>query len=108
MGTLKNHVSSARRKGIYREAILLDKQGWLVLANHIPGYCTPPEIEGYIPDIYALKELSTYIMMIECQFDSNPICTTILKAYADSFNQTIFQSMHCEMEQGVVWLCTEK
>jgi hypothetical protein len=52
----------AHRKGIYREALNLLRNGWHVMANHIPGFHTPPEIEGYIPDIYAVKDHKTYII----------------------------------------------
>ena len=55
------------RKGIYREAITLTQNGWHVMANHIPGFHPPPEIEGYMPHIYAVKDDKTYIIdfMIE-------------------------------------------
>jgi hypothetical protein len=53
---------NAHRKGIYREALSLTRQGWYVMANHIPGFHIPPEIEGHIPDIYAVKDDQTYII----------------------------------------------
>jgi hypothetical protein len=53
---------NAHRKGIYREAISLTRDGWYVMANHIPGFHMPPEIEGYVPDIYAVKKDQTYII----------------------------------------------
>ena len=53
---------NALRKGIYREALNLTREGWYVMANRIPGFHSPPEIEGYIPDIYAVKDEKTYII----------------------------------------------
>ena len=91
MGTPSIHVTHARLKGIYREAICLNNQGWLVLANHIPGYCPPPEIEGFIPDIYALKENRTFIMMVESQGDRDPLRTALFKSYAAGYADTVFK-----------------
>ncbi|MBN1952468.1 MAG: hypothetical protein JW801_14800 [Bacteroidales bacterium] len=61
---LKRYVDgeNALRKGIYREAIQLTKEGWHVMAKGIPGFHTPPEIEGYVPDIYAVLDEKTIII----------------------------------------------
>ncbi len=59
------YASSAQIKAIYRESINLERQGWFVLANLIPGYQAPPEIEGYIPDIYAVKGNLTQIILVD-------------------------------------------
>lgn len=53
---------NAHRKGIYREALNLTREGWHVMANHIPGFHIPPELEGFVPDIYAVKDDETYII----------------------------------------------
>jgi hypothetical protein len=82
---------NAHRKGIYREAFNLAKRGWYVMANHIPGFDPPPEIEGYIPDIYAIKLNRTFILYIatdagfdECKYES-------LKNYSVGFSGMHFQ-----------------
>lgn len=53
---------NARRKGMYREAFSLTREGWSVMANNIPGFHVPPEIEGFIPDLYAVKADRTIII----------------------------------------------
>jgi len=55
---------NAHRKGIYREVLNLIEVGWHVMTSHIPGYMTPPEIEGYVPDIYAINSFETIIVEI--------------------------------------------
>jgi hypothetical protein len=67
---------NAHRKGIYREALNLTREGWYVMANCIPGFHVPPEIEGYIPDIYAVKGDNTCIIDLVIQGDPvNEICS---------------------------------
>lgn len=80
------HRENAHRKGIYREANNLTEGGWHVLANHIPGYQSPPEIEGYTPDIYAINASQTYIIEVTtvAGLDTNKIKK--LKAYSRSFD----------------------
>jgi hypothetical protein len=92
MGKLTSGISGARLKGIYRESITHDKEGWLVLVNHIPGYCTPPEIEGFIPDIYAIKGTQTLIVMVESQGDQNALRTNVFTNYAVEFENLIFKT----------------
>ena len=53
---------NARRKGIYREALDLTRKGWYVMAGYIPGFHNPPEIEGHIPDLYAVRDNRTIII----------------------------------------------
>lgn len=81
---------NAHRKGIYREVGNLVESGWHVLANHIPGYFVPPEIEGYVPDIYAIKSSRTFIVEITtiAGLDSERIET--LKRYSLSFMEIEF------------------
>lgn len=62
---------NAHDKGVYREAMDLRREGWYVMADHIPGFDRPPEIEGYTPDIYALKAEITYIIEIETSFEDD-------------------------------------
>jgi hypothetical protein len=84
------HRENAHRKGIYREAINLVLNGWHVLANHIPGYSLPPEIEGYIPDIYAIKSSETLILEITTSEGINSEKLMALKAYSSSFREIEF------------------
>jgi hypothetical protein len=79
------HRENARRKGIYREAVNLIEEGWHVLANHVPGYSEPPEIEGYIPDIYAIKSSETFIMEIITAEELDTDRFGALKAYSMNF-----------------------
>lgn len=84
-------VENILRKAIYREAALLTKRGWHVMANYIPGYNVPPELEGYTPDIYALKKRFTLIICIatDAFFDSGKY--TALKEYAEYTRYTFFR-----------------
>ncbi len=81
----------AHVKGIYREAINLRRDGWIVMANHIPGFNLPPEIEGCVPDIYAVKESKTLILEVETQGGDNPEQHLALQKYANSFDNIIFE-----------------
>jgi hypothetical protein len=63
----------------------LTEGGWYVLANHIPGYSAPPEIEGYIPDIYAIKSTETFILEIITVESLDADRFAALKAYSISF-----------------------
>lgn len=92
MITQNIQVNSARIKGIYREAINLTNNGWYVMANHIPGYNEPPEIEGYIPDIYALKNNTTYIMVIACHGASQSEKIIAFRKYSGEYPNVIFNS----------------
>ena len=91
MVTRNVNRENALRKGIYREAYNLVKEGWHVMANHIPGFNPPPEIEGYIPDIYAVKMNHTFILYIAtvAGFDSDKFAA--LKAYARYFSGMHFR-----------------
>lgn len=89
----KAHITSARRKGIYREAINLLRKDWVVMANHLPGYNSPPEIEGYIPDIYAIKGQETVLIQIVSLDDFNPKLIDKLQQYAESFNHMTFLNL---------------
>ncbi len=83
---------NAHFKGIYREAINLKRDGWHVMADHIPGYDQPPEIEGYIPDIYAIKDNHTFIIEIETDADDDKKKHIALKRYANHFPEIRFNS----------------
>jgi hypothetical protein len=79
------YANSAQIKAIYREAINLERQGWFVLANYIPGYQIPPEIEGYIPDIYAVKGKLTRIILIDYINSVGPEKKAVLKKYISGY-----------------------
>ena len=81
---------NAHRKGIYREARYLVELGWHVMANCIPGYSPPPEIEGYIPDIYAIKSSQTIIIEIITIAGHNSNRLEALRDYSSHFNETEF------------------
>lgn len=98
------HRENVHRKGIYREVKNLTGEGWHVLANHIPGYSMPPEIEGYIPDIYAIKSSETFIMEITTLDGLDSEKLGALKAYALNFEGIAFScwmvdSAGCRMMQ---------
>lgn len=82
-------ANSAQIKAIYRESINLERQGWFVLANLIPGYQTPPEIEGFIPDIYAVKGNLTQIILIDyldsISMEKKEILKNYVSGYRDMF-----------------------
>jgi hypothetical protein len=84
------YTNSAQIKGIYQESINLVRNGWHVLANYISGFNSPPEIEGYTPDIYAVKGNLTYIILIENQNNIDPIKKTVLRKYTKAFKDMIF------------------
>jgi hypothetical protein len=81
---------NAHCKGIYREAINLKQAGWYVMADHIPGFERPPEIEGFIPDIYAIKATCTYIIEIETSSEDDKEQHAALKEYARQFSKIRF------------------
>jgi len=98
------HRENAHRKGIYREAFTLIEKGWHVMADHIPGYSPPPEIEGFIPDIYAIKSSATCIMEVVtvAGLDANKL--SALRAYSRNFKGIEFScwmvdSAGCRMMQ---------
>jgi hypothetical protein len=78
-------ANSAQIKAIYRESINLERQGWFVLANLIPGYQTPPEIEGFIPDIYAVKGSMTQIILIDYLESISIVKKNTLKKYVSGY-----------------------
>ena len=84
------HASSAQIKGIYRESINLQRQGWHILAKGIPGYEQPPEIEGYIPDIYAIKGNLTYIILIDHCSSVDQIKKTVFRKYVQEYQNMLF------------------
>jgi hypothetical protein len=95
---------NAHRKGIYREAVRLMQEGWHVLANHIPGYLTPPEIEGYVPDIYAIKSAETFIVEVSTIAGLDMEKFRALKDYSIQFEEIEFlcwivDSAGCRMLQ---------
>jgi arginine/ornithine N-succinyltransferase beta subunit len=81
---------NAHCKGIYREAIILKQDGWYVMADHIPGFDKPPEIEGYIPDIYAVKASCTYIIEVETGSEDDREQHAALRNYARQFSKIRF------------------
>lgn len=76
----------AHDKGVYREAINLQRKGWQVLADHIPGFVSPPEIEGYVPDIYAIKETETLIIEIETNGEDDHLQHCAFEKYVENFD----------------------
>ena len=81
---------NAHCKGIYREAYYLVKNGWHVMADHIPGFSSPPEIEGFTPDIYAIKAESTYILEIETSNSDDSEQHDAFRRYAKNFRNILF------------------
>ncbi len=81
---------NAHCKGIYREAINLKHEGWYVMADHIPGFESPPEIEGFIPDIYAIRNTCTYIIEIETSHQDDKEQHAAFKSYARQFSRIRF------------------
>lgn len=81
----------AHEKGIYLEAINLRRQGWFVLADHIPGFQVPPEIEGVTPDIYAMKGEETLIVEVETNGNDDLEQHKTLGKYACNFTSVKFQ-----------------
>ncbi len=81
---------AALSKGIYREAMSLQRDGWYVMADHIPGFHPPPEFEGYVPDIYAIKEDLSSIIVIETSMDEDPEQISALREYAHNFTNVQF------------------
>lgn len=79
------------RKGIYREAYYLSKRGWHVMANHIPGFNPPPEIEGFVPDIYAIKFTHTLILYIATEDGFDRQKYMALKSYATNYSGMHFK-----------------
>jgi hypothetical protein len=77
-------------RGIYREAINLSNQGWIVLANEISGFNPPPEIEGVVPDIYAVKNSQTQIILIETKEEYKSLKHKTLKEYSQKNNKIQF------------------
>ena len=55
------------------------------MANHIPGYEPPPELEGFIPDIYAIRSADTFIVEIITVAGLDSEKHLALKNYARQF-----------------------
>jgi hypothetical protein len=68
----------------------LINKGWHVMANHIPGYMAPPEIEGYVPDIYAIKSSKTVIVEITTIAGLDNLRVDAFKNYSLNFDGTEF------------------
>lgn len=81
---------AAHSKGIYREAMNLQNDGWYVMADHIPGFNPPPEFEGYIPDIYAIKEKLSSIIVIETCMNDHQQQNETLREYARHYRNLQF------------------
>lgn len=81
----------AHEKGIYREAINLTRKGWYVLADHVPGFLPPPEIEGFVPDIYAVKDSETIIVEVETNGLDDHQQHRAFQRYADNFESVTLQ-----------------
>jgi hypothetical protein len=90
METLSITGHAALSKGIYREAMSLKNDGWFVMANHIPGFAPPPEFDGYMPDIYALKEELSYIIVIVTGLRHNEGQIKVLRDYARHYSNIQF------------------
>lgn len=87
----------AQSKGIYREAMSLQSDGWYVMADHIPGFDPPPEFEGYVPDIYAIKDELSSIILIVTNLRHNQRQISALRSYARHYKNVKFY----------VWLVNE-
>jgi hypothetical protein len=83
-------AQAAQSKGIYREAMALQRDGWYVMADHIPGFIPPPEFEGYVPDIYAIKDEKSSIIVIETSFDEHSGQIAALREYAGHYSNITF------------------
>ncbi len=83
---------NALRKGIYREATILKRHGWYVMANYISGFDSPPEIEGYTPEIYAIKENHTFILHIATGAGYDDDKYRALYSYASGFSGIHFRA----------------
>ena len=81
---------AAHSKGIYREAVSLQNDGWYVMADHIPGFVPPPEFEGYVPDIYAIKEELSSIIVIVTSLRHNHSQIVALRDYARHYSNIQF------------------
>lgn len=81
----------AHDKGIYREAINLKRKGWYVLADHVPGFSPPPEIEGFVPDIYAIKDSETLIIEVETNGTDDQVQHNAFQKYADNFESVTLE-----------------
>lgn len=68
------YAENVLRKGIYREAMQLVREGWQVMAKETPGFHNPPEIEGYTPHIYAVQGEKTIIVdLLACDDQSSEV-----------------------------------
>ena len=81
---------NSHRKGVYREVVNLIEVGWHVMTNHIPGYMAPPEIEGYLPDIYAINSFETIIVEIATIDGIDMDRYQTFKFYAECFGEFEF------------------
>ena len=90
METLTTIGQAAHSKGIYREAMNLQSDGWYVMADHIPGFDPPPEFEGYTPDIYAIKQELSSIIVIETSLRHNQLHIETLRDYAKHYSNIQF------------------
>ncbi len=90
METLSITGQAAHSKGIYREAMSLQNDGWYVMADHIPGFVPPPEFEGYVPDIYAIKKEHSSIIVIVTGLRQNQRQISALSDYARHYSNIQF------------------
>jgi arginine/ornithine N-succinyltransferase beta subunit len=71
------------------EANNLSKEGYRVLA-HIDGFKTPPKINGFIPDIYAIGDQVAVIIEVETSMDVDKEQRRAFKKYANQYSNIIF------------------
>jgi hypothetical protein len=65
MANRNRKEQSTHDKGVRTTAKKLERDGWSVQADHISGFESPPEVNGYTPDVYATKRGGTRIIEIE-------------------------------------------
>ncbi|HEY5221203.1 MAG TPA: hypothetical protein VIJ29_03635 [Candidatus Paceibacterota bacterium] len=61
---MNSSVTTKHDKAVLAWGNALAKEGWTVWV-HLPDYKQPPQIGGYIPDVYAVKGIEAVAIEIE-------------------------------------------
>jgi hypothetical protein len=61
---MNSQISTKHDKAVLAWGKALAAKGWTAYA-HLPGYTQPPQIGGYIPDVYAVKGVEAVAIEVE-------------------------------------------
>lgn len=90
MANRNKQWQTAHNLGVNYEAKELEKNGWSVLADHIPDYNEPPLINNHIPDIYTTKSGHIRVIEIETSLDDDHKQHTAFRRHCGQYKNRHF------------------